>query len=106
MPEVTRDNVWEVYLELLEYFRSISGEPDIQTVVAERANMPDVGEDVREENMPLLPYRPFRNGDRVVGATADETVYDSDSSGEPEYAAEGFEWTDDESSSGSSEDET
>lgn len=104
MPEITRDNVWDVYLELLHHFILISAEPDIQTVVAERANMPGVGEDADgEENMPLLPYRPFRNGDRVVGSDAvDSAPYDSDSSVEPAYANDGFDWTDGESSAGSS----
>ncbi|KAF7797832.1 hypothetical protein EIP86_009038 [Pleurotus ostreatoroseus] len=71
MPEVTRENVWDIYLDLLAFFQSIELEDDeeLATQISKRAAMPPVGEDpdgaehMRLLDLPKCPAGPHK----VVG---------------------------------------
>ncbi|PSS37790.1 hypothetical protein PHLCEN_2v357 [Hermanssonia centrifuga] len=77
---------------------------DIRTAVNDRAAMPSVGEDpTGEEWMDLLPLKPFRHRNCLVGDTR-LGVRDSDSSAEEEPDYDFNIWSDKDSSSGSSTD--
>lgn len=94
------DNAWDVYLELLGHFESIEDEDDIRTVIREVEAIPEKGKN-DEEQMALLPLRPFRyNALGVVGAAADAPADHSDDDGSE---VSHNEWTD-ESSEGSAVD--
>ncbi|KAJ3526678.1 hypothetical protein NM688_g8230 [Phlebia brevispora] len=57
VPEVNRENAWDIYLDLLSYFHDIEEEEDgvLATEIAQRAAMPPVGEDPEgAEHMELL----------------------------------------------------
>ncbi len=57
VPEVNRDNVWNIYLDLLAFFESIEVEDDeeLAVQVSQRAAMPAVGDDPDgAEHMDLL----------------------------------------------------
>ncbi len=100
-PVVTRENVWFVYRNLLDYFLGVGQDDDIRTAVNDRAAMPSVGEDpTGEEWMDLLPLKPFRHRNRLVGDTR-LGVRDSDSSAEEEPDYDFNIWSDKDSSSGS-----
>ena len=71
-PVASHDNVWEIYRTLLAHFESIQTDEEIQTVIAQQAGMPAVGEDADgEEGMALLPLkRPLR---KVFAAMAESS---------------------------------
>ncbi|KAI0086273.1 hypothetical protein BDY19DRAFT_908518 [Irpex rosettiformis] len=60
-PEASRENIWQIYLTLLEHFESIQEEEDMLTVIQEQTGMAAVGEDTEgEEYMALLPLKAYR----------------------------------------------
>ncbi|THG99260.1 hypothetical protein EW026_g3060 [Hermanssonia centrifuga] len=96
-PEINRNNVWQVYQTLLEHFRSIQGQDDIRSGIADRAAMPTVGDDpMGEEYMEVLPLKPFRVGNRLIADLEDLNSESSEEEHDPNI------WTDPDTSSGSS----
>ncbi|KAJ3559885.1 hypothetical protein NM688_g62 [Phlebia brevispora] len=116
MPEVNRENAWQLYLELLEFFRNIEVEDDsLLTEIEEAAARPSVGEDPEDLAAVLDLPRP-RGIEKVVGGEArvingkhrnvggklifeDQNNQDEDEEDEDEdteVELEFFEWSDEE----------
>ncbi|KAF7790443.1 hypothetical protein EIP86_001398 [Pleurotus ostreatoroseus] len=117
-PAVNRENAWDLYSELLAYFRSIETEDaDLGTEIAACAARPPVGEDPNDVTEVLNLARP-RGRQRVIGGEAriidgkhrnvgGRLVFEEgDSSDEEgEVALVEFEWSDDDHPGESDEDE-
>jgi hypothetical protein len=74
-PTVTSDMFWNVYLQLLQEFRSLGNNPAVTQVLAEYQEITQV---VEEEDVQLFPgLRDLRNGDNIVGPHGD--LYTSES---------------------------
>jgi hypothetical protein len=68
-PTITSDTFWNVYLQLLQEFRSLGNNPAVTQVLAEYQEMTQV---VGEEDVQLLPgLRDLRNDDNIVGPHGD-----------------------------------
>jgi hypothetical protein len=71
-PAITNDTFWNVYLRLLEEFRSQRNYPAVAQALVEYQEMSQL---VEKEVVEILPgLRELRNGDNIVGPYGDQYI--------------------------------
>lgn len=92
--EITRDNIWDVYAELLMCFRSIEDEDRVQNIIATQPGVSGDGEElIGSEKMDVVDLPPYIEGAGcgvIVDASAGNNSSDEDSD------FYDFVWTDEE----------
>ncbi|THH04666.1 hypothetical protein EW146_g10119 [Bondarzewia mesenterica] len=85
-PEVTEDNIWVIYSELVFYFHAVEGQDDLNVALSARSTEPappgGLGVD-DDEFMPVLDLPPYRNGNQVIGVavTAGDSGFEGEGTG-------------------------
>jgi hypothetical protein len=92
---ITRDNIWDVYTDLLICFQSIADKDHIQNVIVAQPAIPDDGEKpIGSEEMNIVDLPPYIKEARVgYGAPVDGSGVNS-SDAESDFFE--FVWTDEE----------
>ncbi|KAG1758561.1 hypothetical protein EDD22DRAFT_783750 [Suillus occidentalis] len=91
---LTRQNIWDVYADLLMCFRAIEDEDRIQSVITAQPKIPCDGEKlIGSEDMDILDLPPFVEG-AGYGPPPHGATVDNSSDEESEFYE--FVWTDDE----------
>jgi hypothetical protein len=90
-PPVTRDNVWNIYADLLLCFRLIEEEEQIRELLAAQPLLPCDGDKlIGTEDLLILDLPPFIEGSGPGG----ENISDGSDDAESDFYE--FDWTDDE----------
>ncbi|EGO18514.1 hypothetical protein SERLADRAFT_408531 [Serpula lacrymans var. lacrymans S7.9] len=88
-PQVGRENIWDIYLHLLQQFRDQPNNMELRTVMALSVNS---NEEDESEFMPVMELPPHRQRRRVVGDAPQNTGGYSSDEADTDFE---YEWTDD-----------